>query len=100
MEKWAIVYDGTQTRMYFDAEPGFLRKELFAMACQPLCGKQLKRPHLTCLVCNMRKTHYCKMQNGYPIRTLFICIRENRRFASIKDAIIKRLAEMLEFMAN
>jgi hypothetical protein len=35
-----------------------LPRRPFTMACRPICGLDLRRVHLTCLTCNIRRAYY------------------------------------------
>ena len=100
MERFVLVNDESGMHMYFYPVTHDIKKKLAALACQPICTKDVCRPHITCLVCKYRKVYYGKMPHVIPIRVLMICIHTNRRFARIKDAIIKRLAELMELVAT
>jgi hypothetical protein len=39
----------------------------FAFPCRALCGLDLRRPHLTCLTCNIRRTFYGLTPNPHPV---------------------------------
>lgn len=100
MERFTLVNDETGMHMYFYPATHEIKKSLFALACQPICAKKICRPHITCLVCKQRKVYYGKKPQVIPIRTVMICIQTNRRFARIKDLIIKRLCEIMEMVAT
>jgi hypothetical protein len=84
-------------------------------ACHPLCGygKEMKRPHLSCLFCRVRRLFYGKMDrtryhyNRYmrvvvpqDCTTYVLIIDNKRRLANVKAAILKRLLTICEFLAN
>jgi len=78
-----------------------LRKLSFAFACKSLCGRGLRRPHLTCLYCASRKAYYGK---GYkPVRfidTYILNIDRERRFGKAKDLLLKKLLTICEMLAT
>jgi len=69
-------------------------------ACQVLCGKQLRRPHLSCLTCRTRRAYYGRMPNRIEVDLYVLNIWKHRRFARAKDAILKRLLSLCEVLAN
>lgn len=73
----------------------------FAFACRTLCGRDLRRPHLTCLYCATRKAYYGK---GYrPVRfidTYILNIDRERQFAKAKSLLLKKLLTICEMLAT
>ena len=63
----------------------------FVMPCRALCGKDLKRPHLTCVTgCRIRRGWYGKLPETVELaRVIQIAVLKHRRFARVKDAIMK-----------
>lgn len=50
-------------------------KRTGGFACQPLCGHSLRRPHLTCLVCRIRRVYYGKMSSTFKARMYRVLLR-------------------------
>jgi len=78
-----------------------LKRMSFGFPCRSLCGKNLRRPHLTCLYCATRKAYYGK---GYKrvrfIHTYILNIDRERRFAKAKDILLKKLLTICEMLAT
>jgi hypothetical protein len=88
------------------------------MACSSLCGytNEMRRPHLSCLWCRVRrlaykrldlkKYHRNKYMNGivFPQRyynyVLIIDTSPGRRFKQVKDLLLKHLLTIAEALAN
>jgi len=73
---------------------------LGGFACQVLCGKRLRRPHLSCLTCRTRRAYYGRMPAEIEVRFYMLTIWKHRRFARVKDAILTRLLTIAECLAN
>lgn len=80
------------------------RKPRFALACQPLCGLNLHRPHFTCIGCRIRLGYYGKLPNPLELDHVEVhqlYIRKGRRFARQKDLLAKTLFSIIEgLLAN
>jgi hypothetical protein len=85
------------------------------MACSSLCGytNDMRRPHVSCLFCRIRRFFYGKMDprkyhyNRYmrivvpADQTTYVLLIDNkRRLAHVKGAILKRLLTICEWLAN
>jgi hypothetical protein len=85
------------------------------MACSSLCGytAEMRRPHLTCLFCRVRRLFYGKMNpkqyhyNRYMRIVLpsdcsnyVLFIDNKRRFAKAKSIVLKHLLSICEWLAN
>jgi hypothetical protein len=85
------------------------------MACSSLCGytNDMRRPHLSCLFCRIRRFFYGKMDpikyhyNRYmrivvpADQTTYVLLIDNkRRLACVKAQILKRLLTICEWLAN
>jgi hypothetical protein len=92
-------FDGIQKRaQQLPARP-------FVMACRALCGLDLRRPHLSCLLCNIRRTYYglqpqrrkvhVHMINYKPFHDVGRDFPETIRYFCFKAAI-----SIAEFFAN
>ena len=70
----------------------------FAMPCRPLCGLDLKRPHLTCVTsCRIRRVYYHKLPDVNQLdRIVELRVLKRRRFASVKDAVMKELLSLID----
>ena len=68
------------------------------MPCRPICGKDLKRPHVTCVTsCQIRRVWYGKLQANRPLeRVLFIAVNKNRNHAALKDLVMKYVLSLVE----
>jgi len=78
-----------------------LPRRLFAPPCRPLCGFDLHRWHLTCLLsCLLRRVHYGKMPAKIPVQAYVLWIHRGRRFERIKAALLKRLMTVAEQLAK
>jgi hypothetical protein len=70
----------------------------FVMACRPLCGMDLKRPHLTCITgCRIRRVYYDKLPKINQLeRIVELRVMKRRRFAALKDAVMKQALTLIE----
>jgi hypothetical protein len=77
-----------------------LPKRPFVMACRPLCGFDLKRPHLTCITgCRIRRVYYGKLSDTIELdRIEFYELRvlKRRRFNRLKDILMKQALSLIE----
>lgn len=75
-----------------------LPRRPFVMACRPLCGMDLKRPHLTCITsCRIRRVYYGKLPNINQLeRIVELRVMKHRRLAPLKDAIMKEALTLVE----
>ena len=67
-----------------------------------LCGHDLRRPHLTCLYCRIRRMHHGKMPRAIEVQVYYIAIQRipPRRFALAKDVLFRRLMNLAELLAT
>lgn len=94
---------------------GNLSKWWPRMACSSLCGytNEMRRPHLTCLFCRVRRFFYGKLDRKHfrynrlmrvvmpqDCETYVMFIDKKRRHAKLKAAILKRLLTLCEWLAN
>jgi hypothetical protein len=84
-----------------------------SFACRKLCGKNLKRPHFSCLACRLRRLAYGKLdkkkyrfdkQTGLVVPNVnfsvyMLIIDGNRRFAKVKGLLLKKVLAIAEFLA-
>lgn len=82
-----------------------LPKRPFAMACRPLCGFDLKRPHLTCITgCRIRRVYYHKLPDINPLDRVVrfeFRVLKRRRFARLKDLLMKEAISLIDnFLCN
>jgi hypothetical protein len=82
-----------------------LPKRRFAMACRPLCGFDLKRPHLTCIIsCRIRRVYYHKLPDVNPLDRVVLFefrVLKRRRFAALKDFMMKEAISLIDnFLCN
>ena len=76
------------------------KKHSFALPCQVLCGKNLKRPHWSCSYCRLRKVWLGELPPTFPVTVLLFMVLKKRRFATIKNFLIKQLSRLMELLAN
>jgi len=73
----------------------------FAPPCRSLCGFDLHRWHLTCLLsCLLRRVHYGKMPAKIPVQGYVLWIHRGRRFERVKTALLKRVMTIAEQLAK
>ncbi len=77
-------------------------KQLLRFGCNQLCGFKLKRVHLTCLHCRVRRVSEGKLPCSIPVSVhLFtICRSPTRRFGRVKDFLIKQLKSLIELLSD
>jgi len=95
-----MVQRGGRTFQVLHPEISSLQPALGGFACQVLCGKKLRRPHLSCLTCRTRRAYLGKMPNRIEVRLYVLSIWKHRRWARVKDALLKRLLTLCEVLAN
>jgi len=71
-------------------------------SCKSLCGHGLRRLHLTCLYCRIRRMRYGKMPGSIQVRVYYVAVQiaPPRRFARVKDIIFRRLMNVAEILAT
>ena len=73
----------------------------FAPPCRSLCGFDLRRWHLTCLLsCLLRRVHYRKLPAKIPVQGYVLWIVKGRRLECVKAALLKRLLTICEQVAK
>jgi len=78
-----------------------LPRRRFAPPCRSLCGFDLHRLHLTCLLsCLLRRVHYGKMPAKIPVQGYTLWIVKGRRLECVKAALLKRLLSICEQVAK
>ena len=78
-----------------------LPRRRFAPPCRSLCGFDLHRWHLTCLLsCLLRRVHYGKMSAKIPVQGYVLWIHKGRRFEGLKTALLKRVMTIAEQLAK
>jgi hypothetical protein len=78
-----------------------LPRRRFAPPCRSLCGFDLHRWHLTCLLsCLLRRVHYGKMPAKIPVQGYVLWIHKGRRFERVKQVLLKRLMTIAEQLAK
>jgi hypothetical protein len=83
-----------------------------SFACKKLCGHNLRRPHLTCLYCRIRRLYYGKLdEKKYHYNRFMglvmppsysnyvLIIDNNRRFARVKDILLKYVLTIAEALS-
>jgi hypothetical protein len=76
------------------------RDKGLSLPCSALCGHNLKRPHFTCIHCRIRRVWLGQIPDTFEVKPLLILVMKNRKFAKIKNYIIKNLVRIIEFLAN
>jgi len=86
---------------WYHIEPKKVASGVFGLPCRELCGFDLKRVHLTCLHCRARRVALGLLPPLFPVILHFWTVRiQGRRFAFVKDFIIKWLASVVELLAD
>lgn len=78
-----------------------LPRRRFAPPCRSLCGFDLHRWHLTCLLsCLLRRVHYGKMPAKIPVQGYVLWIHQGRRFECVTRPLLKRWMTIAEQLAK
>ena len=78
-----------------------LPRRRFAPPCRSLCGFDLHRWHLTCLLsCLLRRVHYGKMPAKIPVQGYVLWIHQGRRFERVTRPLLKRWMTIAEQLAK
>ena len=101
-KKMSILMDESQGFWeWYHIEPKKVGSSTFGLPCRVLCGFDLKRVHLTCLHCRARKVASGELPPLFPVFLHFWTVRiQGRRFAFVKDQVIKWLASIIELLAD
>jgi hypothetical protein len=86
------------THMRFLLEPEVPRKHghRWAMPCQPYCGLNLNRFHITCLTCPIRQIRAGTMPNLIPVRVKWLIVHRNQGgVGKVKAALLKPLLSLV-----
>lgn len=92
--------DGKLVQSWSSIQPYRLDAKTGGFACQNLCNKSLRRPHLTCLFCRLRKAYYGKMPEKIEVTPYLLLIRRERSFAQFKAVLLRKLLVICEWLAN
>lgn len=75
-------------------------KRPFAMACRPLCGFDLKRPHFTCITgCRTRRVYYGKLPNVNELDKVVrfeFRVLKRRHFARLKNLLMQEAISLID----
>lgn len=86
---------------WYHFEPKKVGSSPMGLPCRVLCGFDLKRVHLTCLHCRARRVALGELPPLFPVVLHFWTVRiQGRRFAFLKDWVIKWLASIIELLAD
>lgn len=101
-KKMSILMDENQGFWeWYHMEPVKVGSSALGFPCRELCGFDLKRPHLTCVHCRLRRVALGKLPPLFPVFLHFWTVRvQGRRFALLKDQVIKWLASVIELLAD
>ena len=77
-----------------------MKNKMGGMPCQSLCGHNFKRFHLTCMFCRLRRVYYGKMPNKIRVTPYLLLIWKDRKYAKIKNVLLKKLLTLCEWLAN
>jgi hypothetical protein len=101
-KKMSILMDeGQGFWEWYHIEPKKVGPGLVGLPCRELCGFDLKRVHLTCLHCRARRVALGLLPPLFPVYLHFWTVRvRGRRFALLKDRLIKWLASVIELLAD
>jgi len=98
-----------KTRIFLDAHgfyyvltvyPSSHTAKGIPLACYTLCGWDLRRPHLTCLHCRIRKVWYGKMKEKTPVDVIIVTVAKKQRYKNLKAAIRKVLFTLAGWTFN
>ena len=86
---------------WYHFEPKKVGHGVLGLPCRVLCGFDLKRVHLTCLHCRARRVASGELPPLFPVYLHFWTVPvQGRRFALLKDQLIKWLASIIELLAD
>lgn len=91
-EKWlynVLVKDPKPDKRYF-----------WSLACQPYCHNGLKRLHLTCLRCRIRRIFRGKVGNPIKIGLYFAPVYLDRETNPFREFLSKNLHSLAEFISG
>ena len=71
-----------------------------APGCRVICGKKIRRLHLTCVSCLYKMVWTGKIPNLIPMSTPYLLLnRTDRKFARLKNSLRKPLLSISEFLS-
>jgi len=86
---------------WYHIEPKKVAPGVFGLPCRELCGFDLTRVHLTCLHCRARRVALGLLPPLFPVFLHFWTVPvQGRKFALLKDQLIKWLASVIELLAD
>jgi len=86
---------------WYHIKPKKVGPSLLGPSCRQICGYELRRFHLTCSHCRARRVACGELPSVFPVILHFWTVRiVGRRFARVKDFIIKWLASVIELLAD
>ena len=68
--------------------------------CRDFCGRPLRRLHWTCLFCRLRRVAVGELPDTFPIGIYLLTKRRGRRFECARDAILRRVLNVAEWLAS
>jgi hypothetical protein len=78
----------------------------FSPKCVDLCGYELHRPHLCCVMnlfgcgCRLPRVKAGKLPAVIPVSVYFLAMQDNRRFLRVKRFLLKKVLSIAEILAN
>lgn len=66
-------------------------------ACQSLCGRRFRRPHLTCMFCRQRRIAFKQRATKVSVLIQYFILVKKRSF--LKKWLFKKVAVLFEFFA-
>ena len=97
-EETGQAYQYVNTRGYTES-----KNQGLGFGCQGLCEQNLHRPHLTCVAfCAIRRVLSGEIPEIVPV-TPYILLRlhnKYRHLPTLKDAIVKKLLVIIEWLAS
>jgi len=66
----------------------------------PRKGHMVTRLHWSCGFCRFRRMYYGKMPGRFEVQPWTVYVHVHRRYAWIKNLIMHRLLNMIEWLAN
>jgi len=107
LNRWAAIVFDLQGNFYQfispipkDYKPKNNGDNGFALACRAVCGKPIRRFHITCAACLYKMVWEGKISNIIPMGQPYILFnRKGRKFARLKNRLRKPLLSISEVLS-
>jgi hypothetical protein len=93
------IGDVTQFAYVFRDEPPPKQGRAFAMPCQPYCGLNLHRFHISCFTCPIRMIRAGRLPLKFPVRAKWLTVHpHDGGLGRVKATLLKPVLSVLSML--